>query len=183
MFLRSRTASVPASDDEVRSTTNVINDDAPSAVQEDAPEWNETRTDPDTEGGITPRQLASHVIPIQQYVPNVGDSNVDHNAIVNNQVSTSGTAAAREAAGEWGHGTMLITEGIEPVIRDGTAFDDVYFSVGKKDVQEGMGGYMQPAQRADTATVADAQSTGKVAARDAVSADMYTAFLNERLGR
>lgn len=172
---------VAATDDDVRSTTNVINQDAPSAVQDAAPEYNDHDTDPDTEGGITPHQLASHVVPSEQYPPAIGNANDDPNSIVNRQVSTSGTAAAREASGQWGHGSLMITEGIEPTIRDGAAFGDTYFAARDRDVQEGMGGYMQPAVAADAETLATSQASGKVLARDAAADAMWTAFHNARM--
>jgi len=83
----------PSDIEHVRTTVTVVDNDAAPAMLERAPDWNEFDTDPDTGGGLTTRALGSHVVPSERYVPTIGDANEDHNAIVNRQVSTSGTAA------------------------------------------------------------------------------------------
>jgi len=174
-------AGIPADEATVRSTITVVQDDAPPAEMDAAPDFNETETDPDTEGGLTTHQLASHVIPSVQYVPHVGNANEDLNAIVDDRISTSGTAAAREMAGEWGHGTLKVVEGIEPAIRDGARFGNEYFAADNRPLAAS-GDYMTPAQPADAATVARAQATGTDNARDAVSQSQYQAMYVGRMG-
>lgn len=170
-------------DEDVRSTTNVIDNDAPASVADSAPDFNETVTDLDTEGGLTSRQVASHIKDSAKSSPVVGNANEDLNGIVDRQISTSGTAAARESAGQWGHGSLLITEGIEPVIRPGTEFSDTYFAANANDIQSGTGNYISPANPADPGTLAAAQSQGTAAARESAPVDMYAAFHAARMGK
>lgn len=168
--------------DEVRSTVTVVDDSAPSAVQETMPDFNEHPTDPDTEGGLTGHQLGSHIIPSEQFVPDVGNANEDLNSIINRQVSTSGTAAAREAAGEWGHGSLLVVEGIEPTIRDGNKFGEDFFSAGAHTVQAGAGSMMTPAQRNDPGTTQAVQDAAEANSRAAVQNSQYAAFYHGMTG-
>jgi hypothetical protein len=171
---------VPTDPNEVRSTITRVDDTDPPAVQEHTPDWNETATDPDTLGGLTPRQLASHVIPSDRYVPNVGASAQDeHNAIVNRQVSTSGVAPAKEATGEWGHGTLKIVEGIEPVLHDAALGSD-YFTGHERQAANIDG--LTPAQSADPETTGAAQQQANAAARRAAQASMYSAYLSNMTG-
>lgn len=172
---------VPSSEMEVRSTVTAVDNDAPSAVADHAPDFNEHLTDPDTEGGLTPHQLGSYVVPSEQYAPwHSGAANAEHNEIVNRQVSTSGTAAAREAAGEWGHGTMHVQEGIEPTIRDLPQMGNSYFAADQPDIQQPMGDYMTPSRAADPEFLASVQSTGNANSRQAASP--YAAYLREMMG-
>jgi hypothetical protein len=172
----------PSDIEHVRTTVTVVEDDAPPAMQSHAPDWNEYDTDPDTGGGLTSRQLGSHVVPSERYVPHIGNANEDPNAIVNRQISTSGTAAAREASGQWGHGTMQVIEGIEPAIRDGQAFGEEYFRANPRPDNPNGGNYMSAAQASDPATIAAAQHTGETASRAAVQSSMYSAFYQSMTG-
>lgn len=169
-----RPGPVPANEAEVRSTVTVVDNDAPSAVQMHVPDYNDVATDPDTEGGLTTHQLASYVTPSERYLPQ--PVSAADNDIVDRQVSSSGTAAAREASGQWGHGTLQITEGIEPVIRDGAAFGETYFKVPDRGANDAAGDYMTPASSVDAKTLEDAQATGNDNARDAASP--YSAYLS-----
>lgn len=173
---------VPADENVVRRNTTPSNPDAPPAEMTSAPDFNEVATDSNPELGLEPRQLASHVHPRQQYTPfwlGQVDRQEEHNAIIDRQISTSGTAAAREAAGEFGHGTLMVTEGIEPVqdLRDGGKFGNEYFTVHERDIQEGAGNYMTTPPGTDQATTAMVSSTGKTAAMRARQAAAYNAFL------
>lgn len=174
-------APISADEAEVRSTTNVIDHDAPSATMEDAPDFNEFESDPDTEGGLTTHQVSSHVVPsVKSVSPVLGQATAEHNDIVNRTISSVGTAAAREAVGEWGHGTLMVTEGIEPTVRGDAAFGNEYFAAGKPDIQEGMSNAMNPAVAADPKTLAESQATGNRNARQAASP--YTQFLANEIG-
>ena len=154
-----------------------MNDAEPAAVEQYAPEYNDAHTDPDTDGGLTPHKLASHVIPSERYVPNLGNADTDFAAPINDQVSSSGTAAAREAAGIWGHGTMKVVEGIEPVIRDGDQLGNDYFTTWDRP-NAGSAAFMTPSASADPATVAQSQATGTANARAAVAVSQYQAMLD-----
>jgi len=172
----------PVDADEIQSTVTTVQADEPPAESPDSPDWNETETDPDTEGGLTSRQLASHVVPPLQYVPHIGDANDDPNSIVNRQVSTSGTAAAREMTGRWGHGTLKVVQGIEPTIREGDRLGADYF-IGHELPDNAGGNAMSPAQAADPAAQAAAQRGAADNSRAAVQASQYNAWYNAQMGR
>jgi hypothetical protein len=167
----------PPNEEHVRSTVTVVDNDAPSAVQADVPDFNELEVDPDTGGGLTERNLASFITPGQQGTP-IPSAYVNDNPndIVNNSISSSGTAAEREAAGQWGHGTLTVVEGIEPTIRDGQAFGETYFHAPKPPVQAPAGDFVSPAVQADRASLMATQATATDNARQAASP--YTTFLN-----
>lgn len=174
--------SVPADENAVRRNTVPVDIEAPPAEQTAAPDFNEVTTDANPQLGLEPRQLASHVIPTEKYAPfwaGEVDHQAEHNLIVDRQVSTSGTAAAREQAGQFGHGTLMITEGIEPVqdLRDGGKFGNEYFTRHERDVQEGMGYYMTQPPGVDQSTTAKVSATGKNASEKAREAAMYSAYL------
>ena len=175
-------AEVPSDDAAVRSTVTVVTPEEAPAVQEHSPDYNETFTDPDTGGGLTSRQVASHVVPSVQYVPLTGDANDDHNAIVNRQVSTSGTAAAKELTGRWGHGTLMSVQGIEPAIVDGQQFTEDYFKAPERTTQEDVRNMMTPAANSEPDTMAAAQTLGEANARAAVNASQYAAFHHAMTG-
>lgn len=176
-------ASVPADEAVVRSTTYVVSPDAPAAEMESAPDFNVVETDSNPDLGMVTRQLASHVVPTQKYAPAWASAvNDNHlaNDMVNQQVSSSGTAAAREAAGTFGHGTMQVIEGIEPVadLRDGGKMTNTYFAAGKPDIQETARRDMSIAPGQDHAITAAVAGSGKTNSRTARNASAYDAFLN-----
>lgn len=173
LFLLSPLAASTPDEAAVRSTVTVVDRDEPASMLPGPPGYNDATTDPDTGGGLTTRSLASFVIPSERYVPNMGDANVDHNAIVNERISSSGTAAAREAAGQWGHGTMKVVMGIEPA--QAPLFGDEYFAA---DAPENVARNMlTPAVTTDEAAAQGAAAQGSVNARDA-----YAAFLTAATG-
>lgn len=143
------------------------------AEQSHAPEWNEYTSDPDVNLGMAGRTLASdwtqgvHTPPAN--MDNIGQQ---HNYLINRQVASSGTAAAREANGERGPGTLSYAVGIDPVVHDGSSFGNEYFEAGERGVQDGMGFYMKPAGY-DRDAVLAATTVGKNAARNSSAAGMY----------
>lgn len=173
---------VTPDDGDVRSTTNVIDNDASSAVAETRPDFNANESDPDTEGGLTPREVSDYVTPGQRYVPNVGNANTDFAAPINSQVSTAGRAPAEEMAGRWGHGAMQWSDATEPTIREGGAFDDVYFSANRPPIQDGTMDYMIPARRPDTADAESISRGSKAESRAAARRSMYQTFLDNSIG-
>lgn len=174
----------PPSEEVVRNTaTPVIPDQAPAEASH-APDINEVMTDSNPNLGMVNRTLASAWHQPQKYAPSWApdvDAVTESQAIINNQVSSSGTAAARELAGQFGHGTIAFAEGIEPVqgLTDGGQFGEHYFAVDHLTANEGSGNYMsQPPGLDDHATVSRTAAAGKTAARAAQTASMYSAFLN-----
>lgn len=175
---------VPADEAVVRATAVPVDKDAPAAMQTDMPEMSEVETDKNPALGMVNRQLASKWIDRERGVPNwlgkVADG-TNSNAIVNQQVSTSGFSASQEAAGNWGHGTMPAAIGIEPVgdLRDGGKMGNEYFIANDRDVQETADKtMMSPAINYDQGTTGRVAAAGKVNARKAAIAAQYDTFWN-----
>jgi hypothetical protein len=172
---------IPADEKVVRSTALPVEKDAPAAMESDTPQWNEpVETDPNPNLGMNPRTLASHWVEGEQSAPfwqGSVDQSIQHNALVDSRISSSGTAAAREAAGQFGHGTASYAIGIEPVgdLRDGGKMGNEYFAAGKPDIQDTAGDYMSVPPGYDQSTSGQAAAAGKTAAREAVQSayDVY----------
>lgn len=173
---------VPADEKDVRNTATPVNNIKPAAEQDSMPDPQEFVNDPDPSLGLGPRQLGSEWI---QGVP------VDHTfrkgsvagvttstAMINGQVSTSGTAAARESVGKV-HTTLSYAVGIEPVgdlASDNAKFGETYFKRNDRDIQAGMGNYVKQPAGLD----GQAATTGKVVSRQATGASVYDLFLKGR---
>ncbi len=183
MFGTLSSIGVPADEAVVRSTATPVEPDAPAAVQDDMPEQQEVETDHNPHLGMVNRQLASKWVEGQQSVP--GEIPIDRiqnatNQIINDQVATSGTAAAREAAGIRGHGTLSYAVGIEPVqgLVDGHRMGNDYFTVNPRLIQEGMRHDMSVPPGTDQSTKGAVSAFGKEEARKAAMAAQYNAFWN-----
>lgn len=171
-------SSVPQTESEVRSTVEPIRNDDASVEMPHAPEFNEFDTDESGElVGLSPRVVIGPTDDTQKYAPwwaRLADE--PHNIIVDRQVASSGTAAAREMNGEQGHGTMQYTESLEPVIRDGARFGNDYFVANEMVAQEGAGSYMTPPDT-DNWLVAVAADRADRQSRQAFMSTQYRAFL------
>lgn len=164
---------IPVDEKVVRSTATPVDAGAPAAVQNEAPEFNEPpETDENPNLGMVNRTLASHWVEGEQYAPfwqgQVSDQ-WTHNALIDKQVSTSGTAAAREASGVFGHGTAKYAIGIEPTqdLREGGSFGNEFFDVGKPEIQRTMDAQMSVPPGYDSSTSAQVAAAGKSGARAA----------------
>lgn len=171
---------LPVAQDEsaVRSTVEPIRTDPEEAQSTDAPDWNENETDASGQlTGLSHHTPASAVEEVQKFKPwwTVAAS-ADYSTQVNNQISTAGTAAAREENGVQGHGTMQYTKSVEPVIRDGGFYGSSFFSVDKPTVQDGQGNYMTPSMP-DHWGATVAQDSATKASRKAYQDSLYSAFL------
>lgn len=182
LLSQNHAASMPADDSEVRSTITVVNNEAPPSVASDLPDYNTAERDPDTEGGLTPRAVSDFVVPSERWVPEVGNANTDFSAPIDNQVSTSGTAAAREMSGRWGHGSARWSDATEPTIREGAAFNDTYFAANRPGIQDGTLDYMIPSRTPDDKSAQDQQVAANAAAHQAARAALYQRFLSDRTG-
>ncbi len=131
---------------EVRTTLEPLREDTSSSEQHDAPEFNEVETDDSGElTGLAPRVAGSDTTPVEKFPAWWAEAaSVNHNALVDNQVASSGVTAKREATANQGHGRMQYAIGIEPEIRDGAQFGNDYFVRDARDIQEGAGEYMAP---------------------------------------
>lgn len=174
---------VPLDEKVVRSTAPPVEKDAPPAMESDVPQFNEPmETDQNPNLGMNNRTLASHWVEGQQSAPfwqGQVDNQFEHNAIVDSTISTKGTAAAREAAGQFGHGTLSYAVGIEPVsdLRDGGKMGNEYFAAGKPDIQSTAGEYMSVPPGYDQTAKGKAAATGKVAMKEA-AASAYDTWWN-----
>src|SRR3954462_9633388 len=136
----------------IRRTTFVVTPDAPPAEQTGPPEFNEVEVDSNPNLGLVNTQKASDWHASEKSAPGwAGDVNENHQHadIINRQVSTSGTAAARESAGEFGHGTAAYAIGIEPTVGVNPPYGNDYFTTHARDVQDGAGNYMSVAPGSD----------------------------------
>jgi hypothetical protein len=173
---------VPADEAVVRNTATPVDHDAPAAMQDDMPMMGEVETDSNPNLGMESRQLASKWTEGRRdapdWIPTVATQD-ESNQIVNRQVSTSGTAAAREAAGVTNK-NLSYAVGIEPVgdLTEGGKMGNTYFVRHDRPIQDGMGNYMTPANGGDRKTIGQVAQAGKQNARDAAEAAAYTAFWN-----
>jgi hypothetical protein len=175
---------VPADEKVVRNTATPVDDNTPAAMQTDMPEMGEVETDHNPNLGMVNRQLASKWIPSVKFSPfwkpNVDDQ-AQHNLIIDRQVSSSGTAAAREAAGEFGRGTAAYAIGIEPVgdLQQGHKMGNEYFKANDPGIQSTMGDAMSTPPGTDQSTKGAVAGMGKVYARIAATAGLYDTMWNE----
>lgn len=175
---------VPADEKVVRSTAEPVEHDAPAAVQDSMPDAQEMPTDTNPVLGMVNRQLASHWVPSEKAAPDWrqrADDAVQHNYQIDKQVASSGTAAAREASGEWGHGTMAYAVGIAPVgdLTDGGKMGNEYFVRTPRMIQETMDDMMSIPPGYDQGIKGSVSADGKENSRDAAMAAMYNTFWNE----
>ncbi len=176
---------VPADEKVVRTTAEPYDASTRPAMQDDTPERGEVETDSNPQLGMTGRQLASHWVEGQQSVPPqtplVNAAHL-HNDLIDRQVSSSGTAAQREASGEWGHGTLSYAIGIEPVadLTEGGKMGNEYFKANDRDIQETADNSMMSVPPGyDQSTSGKVAATGKTLSREAAMAGMYNAFWKE----
>jgi len=175
--------SVPQRESSVRSTVEPLRDDNITAEAQKPPDWNENDTDESGElVGLAPRVVGSDTRDRETYQPWWARlATVNHNEITDNQVASSGTAAAREIAGEQGHGTMQYAIGIEPQIRDGAAFGNDFFVFDQVGIQDGAGEYMTPNDINNWAHSVQ-QSQAASASREAYMSTLYANFLAGGVG-
>jgi hypothetical protein len=174
---------VPADEQEVRATTEKVDVDSPPAVMVDAPTTGVVETDSSSQiSGIHNHQLASQWIQGEKFTPSwLGNVDADavNDDLIDSQVSSSGTAAARESQGVFGHGSMSYAVGIEPVqgLSPGGVFGETYFSADNPNVQSTMGNYMSSPPGYDKEFTAAVSDTAKRQARYAKEATLYAHFL------
>lgn len=182
MFGTLNSIGVPADEKVVRNTATPVEHDAPAAMQEDMPEPNEVETDHNPHLGMDTRQLASKWVEgshVQHDETRVAGQNVA-NQIINSQVSTSGTAAMREAAGMT-HKNLSYAVGIEPVgdLVDGHKMSNEYFQRDARNVQATEVPSMTvPPGMGNPGLIENISSAGRENARIAAESSIYNAFWN-----
>lgn len=174
---------VPADEKVVRSTATPVEHDAPAAMQTDAPMPQEVETDPNPDLGMVNRQLASHWTEGSKINPTwdwqVAETTTS-TEIINSQVSTSGTAAAREEAGET-HKNLSYAVGIEPVdgLIDGHRMTNNYFQRDQRNVQDTQTPSMTvPPGMGDPGVMENVAAGGKVNSRIAAESSIYNNWWN-----
>lgn len=142
VWLAGKSAPVQEIPDNVRVQADEIRTDGGKEIPGYAgPDWNETNTDDSSQlEGLRHRQISGDVHESVQYAPNVSGATVNYNVLIDRQVASSGTAAAREAAGEFGHGTAQYTASIEPL--PDVPFGQDYFTSNQLDANEGSRAYI-----------------------------------------
>lgn len=175
-------AGVPADETVVRSTATPYEHDAPAAEQEDMPEPNEVETDPNPDLGMVNRTLASKWTEGErgtpEWIPRTDATSASFD-VIDHQVGTSGTAAAREASGITNK-NLSYAIGIEPVgdLVDGHKMGNQYFERNERPIQSTMNNEMTTANGLDRRTIGQVAQAGKTNARIAAEAAMYTAYWN-----
>lgn len=176
------TTGVPADESVVRNTATPVNLSAPPAMQEDMPEMGEVETDPNPDLGMVTRQLASHWIEGTRGVSSTVIGEVSdgtaHNAIINQQVSSSGFSAGREASGQ-SDKNLSYAVGIEAVgdLRDGGKMGNQFFVRNERNIQDGMRSEMTVPPGYDTSNRGEVLASGKDKARKAAQSP-YDIFWN-----
>lgn len=174
---------VPADEKVVRNTATPVEQDAPAAMQTDAPMPQEVETDPNPDLGMVNRQLASHWTEGSKILPTwdwqVAETTTS-TEIINSQVSTSGSAASREEAGQT-HKNLSYAIGIEPVdgLIDGHAMTNNYFERDKRNVQDTQTPSMTvPPGMGDPGLLENVAAGGKANARIAAESSIYNNWWN-----
>lgn len=172
-------------ENEAQSTLEPIRNDGPSEAQE-VPEWNEVQTDDSGQlVGLSPRVVGSKTEPSgkeTEQAPTgvvMGTYHTAHagNADVNRRIPTDGTAAAREEAGQFGHGSITHEVGIEP-LNPAQEYGNDYFAVPDPGANYAGGNYMTPAQN-DNWPQQVAQSRANAQARANVQGTIYSNFFSQ----
>jgi hypothetical protein len=147
-------------------------------MQEAPPDYNQFTSDSREDGGLTTNTLASHVTATQQYVPTITNASEDLFSKVNDQISSSGTAAAKEMTGQTGHGTMKVVEGIEPTLVDGTQFDNLYFKANVGVVQGSASDNYLSAAISDPEVTGLVEQTRRKKAAIAADGNLYQQYID-----
>jgi hypothetical protein len=154
---------VPQTEEEARPGLEPIRTDKEGAEAQHAPDWNEPQYDSGQLGaGLNRRTEGADTTDTVDYrpwwaglIPGI-KSGIEQ---MNEAQDTKGTAAAREIAGQQGHGTMQYADSIDPVIRPGAAYGNDFFRVLPKGIQDGSPDSMTPIDN-DSYMHAVAQSRG-----------------------
>lgn len=166
-----KTAPITRDEDLIRSTTHTIDGEAGPSEAQRAPDFNELVNDPRESGGLTPNQMASHVVPSRKHALHITNANTDF-GFVDREQSAKGTAARREVEGEWGHGTLQVAEGIEPPYNPDRGMTNLYFAANRPIPNGSTSDYMTPIE--DQSAV---ENAAELARQKALStADAYRRF-------
>jgi hypothetical protein len=172
---------VPVDEEIVRRTAVPVSDEMPPAELPSVPDWNQIDTDPNPDLGMVNRALASHIIPSEKYSPfwkALADDNHNYSDRIDSTIGTVGLAPSREAAGQFGHGTMQIQIAIDPVqdLSGAGGMTNEYFVREPRPIQETMPASMQPPPGMDYTTPGLVGQNAKTAGQTAAESAMYPLF-------
>lgn len=168
----------PVDAESVQSTIDPVRtDDGAEAISRPESEQ-AVETDPSGQlTGLTHRQVAGYVEPTRRYIPwQALLATADYASPINAQVATSGTAAAREAAGQWGHGTIQAVESIEPTLTSEREYGQDYFTTNARQIQDGIRSDMSP-EVVDREGIAASGASSATAMRAASTASRWDVLL------
>lgn len=156
--------------DAVRDTDVAVVVDEPEAMEDAPPEFGAPpEVDPRVRLGMATRTTASYVIPKEKYAPGYP---TEVSQVAGEVIPDAGTAAARERAGDYGHGSLPIVVGIDPLFGTAPGFGYEYFIVHDRDINENATAQdwgIQPGivNTADVANVSQYSASAMVRARHA----------------
>lgn len=168
---------VVVDDGGVRDTMQPVENPETPAELHNTPDIAHANSDRDPQlTGLTDRHVGGDEYPSEKYAPWWADiARLNYTAPINDQVSSSGTAARREASGQYGSGTMQYQVSLTPELREGAVLGGDYFESEPKQVQQGSGLVMSPiAEDVDWRAVA--QNVGTTNARQAYDNTLYNQF-------
>jgi hypothetical protein len=143
-----------------------------SAIPEVNTEYNAVVLDTTPElTGLSRTTATADNTPSRQNPPPGYES--DWTSIIDNQVASSGTAAARESSGVRGHGSMAYDASIEPVLREGARLGGDYFMSNAMPVQDGSTNQMGSTVQ-DNLWASSAQAFAAKQARAAYNSTLYS---------
>lgn len=172
-------------ENEAQSTVEPVRNDPASAELESSPEWNTVESDDSGElVGLSPRMVQSETeFNAKEEDRHAGGDIPDYrtalegNHDINAQVASSGSAAARESAGQAGHGPIATIIGIEP-LNPAQRYGNDYFVVPSMGANELAGEYMQPPQN-DNWLQAVAQDRANQNSRVAYRSTQYSSYFGD----
>jgi len=166
---------------EAAAQVEPIRNDNSDAELASPPEWNSAESDDSGQLiGLSPRVVGSYTEYSGQQVdhsaPDISDYATarDGNQEIDNQVASSGTAAAREMAGQYGHGPITTEIGIEP-LNPAQQYGNDYFKVPDPGANYLSGEYMQPMEN-DNWVQQVAQLNANSNSRAAFRSTQYASF-------
>lgn len=175
-FLMWHTATPPldtASDpevDAVRDTDVAIVADEREAMEDAPPEKSAPPDiDPRVRLGMVTRSTASYVFPTEKYAPPWAD-NTEVGQVAGDAIPSAGSAAQREMAGDYSHGTMPIVVGIAPLLGNAPSFGAEYFVVHDKPIQDNETATIWGIQPASGGNVGDISGDANYAAQEMIRA-------------
>lgn len=173
-------------ENEAQATLEPIRDDPQNVEMAEDPEWNQIQSDDSGQLiGLSPRVAASKTDPSGKETEEAPtgvtmgtyETAFDGNQDVSRRQASNGTAAAREEAGQFGHGSIQTEIGIEP-LNPAQEYGNDYFAVPDPGANYAGGNYMTPPQN-DNWPQQVAQARANQQARANVQGTLYSNFFSQ----